>query len=164
MKNLILTLIFGLTTFFYNSQTPVNVYVIHQGCPYGITDTWASQCFGIGSMTLDSVDYQGFQDLYFYQIPDTCYPIQLTMCVYVGATGPPFPQQTPFCLTQTINGGGAITLLADCSVLEVSEIRLESDDFVSITNLLGQPTGLRSGEVLLVITKSGQHKKIFIED
>ena len=79
-------------------------------------------------------------------------------------TQPPFPAQTPFCLTQTINGGGAITLLADCSLLEVSEIRLESDDFVSITNLLGQPTGLRSGEVLLVITKSGQHKKIFIED
>ena len=58
MKKIITTLILILNYISY-SQTPVNAYVIHQGCPYGITDTWSSQC-GAGNMILDSVDYLGF--------------------------------------------------------------------------------------------------------
>lgn len=160
MKNLLLTLIVSFLTFFSFSQTPVNVYVIHQGCPYGITDTWSSQC-GAGNMTLDTVNYMSFQDVYFYQIPDTCYPIQLTMCVYVGATQPPFPQQIPFCLTQTINGGGAITLLADCSQLSIEEQQVEKT-IVSIKNLIGQPINKTTNEIMFVTWSDGTIEKVFI--
>jgi len=159
MKTLILSILLalGLSTY---SQTLVHVYVIHQGCPYSLTDTWSSQC-GAGNMTLDSVDYLGFQDLYFYQIPDTCYPIQLTMCVYVGATQPPFPPQTPFCLTQTMNGGGAITLIADCSTLGVIDLGFNKGEISVFPNPAENKINVKAdaklvGSVYTIYDNTGQ--------
>jgi hypothetical protein len=154
----ILTIFWNLLSY---SQTPINVYVVHQGCTYGVTDTWTSQC-AAGNMVLDSVDYQGFQDLYFYHINDTCYPIQLTMCVYVGATQAPFPPQTPFCLTQNINGGGAITLLADCSILGLKENLIVPRKLVRIQNLFGQPASENDDQLLIYIYDDGTSEKVFI--
>ena len=159
MKKLLLMLFVSFLTFFSFSQTPVNVYVVHQGCPYSITDTWSSQC-GAGNMVLDSVDYMGFQDLYFYQIPDTCTPIQLTMCVYVGANQPPFPPQTPFCLTQTMNGGGAITLLADCSILTVDEINI-TKQIVKIVDLSGKEVNETYKGFVIIYYKDGEFVKTY---
>lgn len=160
MKKIITAFTLFLTLVSY-SQTTVNVYVIHQGCPYGITDTWNSQC-GAGNMILDSVDYLGFQDLYHFQIPDTCYPIQLSMCVYVGATQPPYPTQNPFCLSQTINGGGAVTLLADCSILGIQENHVSPRRLFRIQNLLGQPASEYDNQLLIYFYDDGSTEKVFI--
>lgn len=160
MKKLLLSLFVSFLTLVSFSQTPIHVYVIHQGCPYGITDTWSSQC-GAGNMTLDSVDFLGFQDLYHFQIQDTCYPIQLTMCVYVGATQPPYPPQNPFCLTQQISGGGAITLLADCSILNVNEIFIDRK-LVKIVDVMGNISDKKENEFLFYIYDDGYVEKKYL--
>lgn len=122
MKTLLLSIfcLLGIRAF---SQTSVDVYVINQGgCPYGLIDTWSSPN-GAGNMSLDSIDSMGFQNIHHYTINDTTYPITLYICLSVGATQAPFPPQTPNCVTQVLNSPGqAITLVADCSILEVTDL------------------------------------------
>jgi len=122
MKTILLSILcfMGINAF---SQTSVDLYVINQGgCPYGLTDTWVSPN-GAGNMSLDSIDSMGFQNVHHFTINDTTYPITLTICLYVGATQGPFPPQTPNCITQVINSPGqAITIVADCSILGVTDL------------------------------------------
>ena len=122
MKTILLSILclLGIRAF---SQTSVDVYVINQGgCPYGLIDTWVSPN-GAGNMSLVSIDSMGFQNVHHFTINDTTYPITLTICLYVGATQAPFPPQTPSCITQVLNSPGqSITIVADCSILEVIDL------------------------------------------
>ena len=122
MKTILLSILclLGIRAF---SQTSVDVYVINQGgCPYGLIDTWVSPN-GAGNMSLVSIDSMGFQNVHHFTINDTTYPITLTICIYVGATQAPFPPQTPSCITQVLNSPGqSITIVADCSILEVIDL------------------------------------------
>jgi len=160
MKKLILLILLFIVVCTH-SQTQLNVYVINQqGCPYSLIDTWVSQCSS-GHMTLDSVNYLGFQNLHYYQIPDTCYPIELSMCVYVGATQPPFPQQTPFCLTQIINGPEMVTLIADCSILKTEELFGRYKKVVHVQNLLGELVNKKNNQVLIYTYDDGTKEKVY---
>lgn len=161
MKNLFVLFLTLLSFSTFSQNTPVGVYVIHNGCPYSVTDTWSSQC-GAGNMILDSVDYLGFQDLYHYHIADTCYPINVTMTVYVGATQPPFPQQTPFTTTQSITNWGVITLLADCSILDINELQTSTKNIVKVTDLSGKECELKENEFLIIHFEDGSCEKVFI--
>ena len=159
MKNLLLSLIFGLLSFMTFSQTPVNVYVINQGgCPYALTDTYVSPA-GAGNMTLTSIDSMGFQNVHHYVINDTVYPITLTVCLYVGATQAPFPPQTPQCITQVLNSGVALTLVADCSILDINELTGNSKQLISVVDLMGRDTKVQPNK-LLVYTYSDGSKEI----
>ena len=167
MKNLILTLILSLVSTILFSQTSLDIYVVsNQGtgvpeCPFGLVDTWSSQA-GAGNMTLISQDSIFGSPVYHYEIPDTTYPILVTICLYVGSQQPPFPPQTPNCATFTVNGPMmAYTIVADCGQLQIEEIVTE-DKIVSITNLLGQPISWKQEELMIVKFSNGTYKKLFV--
>lgn len=163
MKNLLLSLIFGLLSFMTFSQTPVNVYVINQGgCPYALTDTYVSPA-GAGNMTLTSIDSMGFQNVHHYIINDTVYPITLTVCLYVGATQAPFPPQTPQCITQVLNSGVALTLVADCSILDINEITPVKKQIVKVVDLMGRETSIVSNQPLIYVYSDGTTERVYVE-
>ena len=134
MKTILLSILclLGIRAF---SQTSVDVYVINQGgCPYGLIDTWVSPN-GAGNMSLVSIDSMGFQNVHHFTINDTTYPITLTICLYVGATQAPFPPQTPGCITQVLNSPGqSITIVADCSILEVIDLGFNKSEISVFPN------------------------------
>jgi hypothetical protein len=155
MKTILLSILclLGIRAF---SQTSVDVYVINQGgCPYGLIDTWVSPN-GAGNMLLDSIDSMGFQNVHHFTINDTTFPITLTICLYVGATQAPFPPQTPNCITQVLNSPGqAITIVADCSILEVIDLGIEKGEisvFPNPTSTILNFSNLRQSENNVMIT------------
>ncbi len=169
MKNLIITLTLLLTHFLSYSQqqfyTPVDVYVINQGgCPYALTDTYNSPA-GAGNMTLTSIDSMGFQNVHHYVINDTVYPITLTVCLYVGATQAPFPPQTPQCITQVLNSGVALTLVADCSILGIESLTNKTDkNIIKVTDLSGRECQIERGKYLIIYYTDGTFDKVYIND
>lgn len=83
MKNLILSLLFTLSTIvgFSQTQTPVNVYVVNpNGCPYSLTNTWSSPD-GAGTATTTSVDSLINQEVWHLNVPDSTNQAMLTVCV-----------------------------------------------------------------------------------
>jgi hypothetical protein len=164
MKNLLLSFIFGVMSFMTYSQTPVNVFVLNQGgCPYSLTDTYVSPT-GAGNMTLDYIDSMGFQNVHHYIINDTVYPITLTVCLYVGATQPPFPPQTPQCLTQVLNSGVALTFVADCSVLELDETTVNKKEIVKVVDFMGRETSIMLNQSLIYIYNDGTTERVYIKE
>ena len=164
MKNLLLSLIFGLISLMTFSQTPVNVFVLNQGgCPYALTDTYVSPA-GAGNMTLNYIDSMGFQNVHHYVINDTVYPITLTVCLYVGATQAPFPPQTPQCITQVLNSGVALTLVADCSILDINEITRLNKQVVKVVDLMGRETSIVSNQPLIYVYSDGSKEIRYINE
>jgi hypothetical protein len=164
MKNLLLTFIFGLISLMTFSQTPVNVFVLNQGgCPYALTDTYVSPA-GAGNMTLNYIDSMGFQNVHHYVINDTVYPITLTVCLYVGATQAPFPPQTPQCITQVLNSGVALTLVADCSILDINEITRLNKQVVKVVDLMGRETSIVSNQPLIYVYSDGSKEIRYINE
>jgi len=164
MKNLLLTFIFGLISLMTFSQTPVNVFVLNQGgCPYALTDTYVSPA-GAGNMTLNYIDSMGFQNVHHYVINDTVYPITLTVCLYVGATQAPFPPQTPQCITQVLNSGVALTLVADCSILDINEIIPLNKQVVKVVDLMGRETSIMLNQSLIYIYNDGTTDRVYIKE
>jgi len=164
MKNLLLSFIFGLLSFMTFSQTPVNVFVLNQGgCPYALTDTYVSPA-GAGNMTLNYIDSMGFQNVHHYVINDTVYPITLTVCLYVGATQAPFPPQTPQCITQVLNSGVALTLVADCSILDINEITPVKKQVVKVVDLMGRETSIVSKQPLIYVYSDGSKEIRYINE
>lgn len=162
MKNLLLSLIFGLLSFMTFSQTPVNVFVLNQGgCPYALTDTYVSPA-GAGNMTLNYIDSMGFQNVHHYVINDTVYPITLTVCLYVGATQAPFPPQTPQCITQVLNSGAAITLVADCSILDINEISGNNRQLIKVVDLMGREVPVQPNKLLVYVYSDGTREMKYI--
>ena len=164
MKNLLLSLIFGLLSYMTFSQTPVDVYVINQGgCPYALTDTYVSLA-GAGNMTLTSIDSMGFQNVHHYVINDTVYPITLTVCLYVGATQAPFPPQTPQCITQVLNSGAALTLVADCSILDINEHTPVNKQVVKVVDLMGRETTIMFNQPMIYVYSDGSQEIRYIKE
>jgi len=164
MKNLLLTFIFGLISLMTFSQTPVNVFVLNQGgCPYALTDTYVSPA-GAGNMTLNYIDSMGFQNVHHYVINDTVYPITLTVCLYVGATQAPFPPQTPQCITQVLNSGVALTLVADCSILDINEITRLNKQVVKVVDLMGRETSIVFNQPLIYVYSDGSKEIRYINE
>lgn len=163
MKNLFALFLTLLSFLSFSQSTLINVYVINQGgCPYSLTDTWNSQT-GAGNMNFLSIDSLGFQNVHHYSIPDTTYPINLTVCLYVGATQPPFPNQTPTCITQMVYGPGAITIVADCSVLGIEEFKpTPIKNILKVTDLSGKECELKRNEFLIIHFEDGTCEKVFI--
>ncbi len=166
MKKLLLGALLLLSTVNSFSQTSLDIYVVsNQGtgvpeCPFGLFDTWSSQG-GAGNMTLISQDSIFGAPVYHYEIPDTTYPILVTICLYVGSQQPPFPPQTPNCATLTVNGPMmAYTIVADCGQLQIEEIVTE-DKIVSITNLLGQTIKEDYNQIMIYVYDDGSIKKVF---
>ncbi len=155
--------VFLLFFFTLSAQTNVDIFVINQGnCPYGLTDTYSGPN-GAGNMTLSSIDTLGFQTVHHYVINDTVYPINLTVCLYVGASQPPFPPQTPQCINQVLNSGTAITFVADCSVLGVLENNtIHKRKLVSIKNLFGIPIQTTENQIVIYQYDDGTCEKVFV--
>jgi len=164
MKKLLLSLILVLMSFMTFSQTPVDIYVINQGgCPYALTDTYVSPV-GAGNMILTSIDSMGFQNVHHYIINDTVYPITLTVCLYVGATQAPFPPQTPQCITQVLNSGAALTLVVDCSILDINELTSINKQVVKVIDLTGRETNVVSNQPLIYVYSDGSKEIRYINE
>ena len=162
MKNIVLSFIFGLISLMTFSQTPVDIYVITtNNCPYSLQDTWASPS-GAGNMTLTSIDSMGFQNVHHYFINDTVYPITLTVCLYVGASQAPFPPQTPQCMTQTLNSGVALTFVADCSILDINEITVDSKQLIRVIDLMGKEVSVQPNKPLIYEYSDGSKEMWYI--
>ncbi len=164
IKLLLLTLL-SVLSFSSFSQRIVDVYVINQGgCPYALTDTYVSQS-GAGNMTLTSIDSMGFQNVHHYIINDTVYPITLTICMYVGATQPPFPNQTPQCITQVLNSGTALTLVTDCSTVDVETYTYTPvKNILRVTDLSGKECELERNKYLIIHFDDGTCEKVYINN
>jgi len=164
MKNLLLCLIFGLLSFGALSQTPVDIYVINQGgCPYALTDTYVSPA-GAGNMQLTSIDSMGFQNIHHYIINSVAYPITLTVCLYVGATQAPFPPQTPQCLTQVLNSGAALTLVANCSILDINELTPLNKQVVKVVDFMGKEARVLINQPLIWVWSDGSKEIRWINE
>ena len=168
MKSLLLTLFVSLLTTFSFSQTFLDIYVVSSNgfgapeCPYGLVDTWSSQT-GAGNMTLLFQDSIFGAPVYHYEIPDTTYPILVTICLYVGSQQAPFPPQTPNCATLTVNGSMMVhTIVADCGQLGIEDVQISDKKIVSYTNLLGQPINPTFGETMIRNWSDGTVDKVFI--
>jgi hypothetical protein len=161
MKNLLLSLIFGLLSFMTFSQTPVNVYVINQnGCPYSVTTTWTNPILGGGNGNFVSVDSLAGQEVWHFSIPDTSNNTLFTVCVI-----PAPPCNCPLICAgpMPIYPNISITLEL-CQNVGINELTGNSKQLVSVVDLMGRETKIQPNKVLIYTYSDGSKEIKYINE
>ena len=115
-------------------------------------------------MQLTSIDSMGFQNIHHYIINNVVYPITLTVCLYVGSTQAPFPPQTPQCLTQVLNSGTALTLVANCSILDINELTPLNKQVVKVVDFMGKEARVLINQPLIWVWSDGSKEIRWINE